>query len=211
MVLPETPDRLASNAFGGADWLKVQSQHERFLREIKHLPEEEKAKEMINAIKYLIENKSDYWLETAHLLHVLMGDSENEGLYKKIAPGMTKKDFCKVFLKMSHKTILGYIEVIRDYGKYGFTEEQIRVLGFSKTRDVMRSSPHGEVNPYSKQTIEQLKKLTYADIRPKKQKSAVDLLSYYWKKATAKEKEEFLGTINGERKNSDMGKNHSRT
>lgn len=211
MVKLDTPERIGRNAFGGADILKVQSQHEKFLREIETLSEDQKAIEITNAIKYLIANKSDYWLETAHLLQILLGDSENDGLYKKIEPNIPKKEFCPKYIGMAYKTVSDYIRVIRDYENYGFSEEQIRVLGFTKTREILSKSkdkfPHGNILELKNKSLEELKKLKHSDIVHKKTKSTLDVLNHYWNKATTKEKKEFLRIINaGE--NPNMAKNH---
>jgi len=66
-----TPERLGRNAFGRADWLRLQSEHERFLREIKDLPRDKKALEISNAINYILENKNGYLLEVVNLFRML--------------------------------------------------------------------------------------------------------------------------------------------
>lgn len=199
-----TPERIAQQAFGGTDILKLQSQHETFLKHIDNLPQNEKAIEIANAVKFLIENKSYYWLETAHLLSTLLGDSDTDGetkaLYEKIEPGITKKDFCPKYLGVSYKTASDYVRVIRDYKNYGFTEEQIRVLGLSNTLDILNKSKdksrQRDLLELKNKSIEELKKITRADIRQTKRKSTLEVLNQYWNKATTKEKQEFLRKIN---------------
>jgi len=198
MVILKSPEMISHNAFGSADWLKVQSQHERFLREIRNLPKEEKVEEMINAIKYLIQNKSDYWLETAHFIDVLMSkenENDEEYWFQIIAPGLTKTKFCVDYLGLTIQAVNSYLRVIRNYEKYGFTEEQIRVLGLSKTLDILKSENPLSISRYTKQTIEQLKDLTRADIRVKKQKPISEILWHYWEKASEKDRKQFLGRI----------------
>lgn len=206
-----TPERIARNAFGGADILKVQSQHERLLREIEPLPEDKKAVELTNAVKYLVANKSEYWLETAHLLHILLGDPETDGLYKNIDPNITKKEFCSKYLGLAYKTVSDYVRIIRDYENYGFSEEQIRVLGFTKTREIISKSkdkfPRGNILELKNKSLDELKKLKHSDIVPRKTKSTLEILNHYWNKATANEKKQFLRAIDaGE--NPNMAQNH---
>lgn len=213
MLKSTAPERIARTAFGGADILKVQSQHERFLREINTLSTDKKAIEIKNAINFLIANKSDYWLETAHLLQILLDDSEKEeGLYLKIEPNSMRKDFCKKYLNIPYNTAISYIKVIKDYEKYGFKEEQIRVLGFSKTKEILKQSsklPSGNLSEYSYKNIDELKKLKYAQIKPKKQKSTLELLKRHWNKSDETEKKEFLRFLNETGENPSMDKKHS--
>ena len=53
----------SSAAYGDTDFMKVQSQHERLIKEIKHLPEEKQIKELNNAVNFIFRHKSDYWIE----------------------------------------------------------------------------------------------------------------------------------------------------
>jgi hypothetical protein len=189
-----TPERIARNVFGSADWLKVQSQHERFLKEIKKLPDDKKAIEILNAVKYLLANKSDYWLETAHLLHILIGDNEQEGLYKKIAPGISKQEFCESdkYLSMKWKTVHSYIYTVLHSRDFGFTDEQIRVLGFSKTRELLINKRLA--SEMSKKTPEELRLIKRSIIRSSKPQ--LYYLHYHWNKATESERKRFLREIN---------------
>ncbi len=210
MLKLSTPERIARYAFGGSDILKLQSQHETFLKEIKHLPDTEKGVEISNAIKFLIQNKGYYWLETAYLLNTLFGDPDTDGktdtdsetkpLYQLAEPGITKKEYCPKYLGISYSTASDYIRAIRDYKNFGFTEEQIRVLGFSRTVDILNKSKDKTGMPVLSElrnkSLEELKKLTRAEIRKTKRKSNVEILNQYWNKATAKEKQEFLRKIN---------------
>jgi len=198
-------EMIARGAFGSADWLKVQSQHERFLKEIENLPKEERAKEMANAVKYLIQNKSDYWLECAHLLDQLLGSKEKEGLFKLIEPEGTKKEFCKKYLDISYKTALDYVRVIRNYSEYGFSDEQLRVLGFTKTRDILKSSPRGELSKLSNKNIDELKKLRYSQIYKRKKRTPFEKLVLTWERASNEERDKFLRFINETKEDSDMG------
>lgn len=190
-----TPERIARNVFGGADWLKVQSQHERFLKEIEKLPEDKRAGELLNAVKYLLTNKSDYWLETAHLLHLLLGDDKREGYYKRIDQNLTKKAFCEKHLKMNYETVADYIQVITQYKRYGFTEEQLRVLGLSKTQEIMdRTHSASGMSKYSKMTLEELSKLKRSQIRGSRPQ--LYYLQYHWNKAAEGERKQFLRWAN---------------
>lgn len=198
-------EMVARSAFGGADWLKVQSQHERFLREIENLPEEKKAKEMANAVNYLVQNKSDYWLECAHLLDVLLGDREKEGLYKIINPDITKKEFCNKYLNIAYNTAQSYVRVIRNYQDYGFSEDQIRVLGFGNTREILKKVPMGTISDLSKKNIEELKQLKRSQIYQKKRRTPFEKLVLTWEQTSEEDQKKFLRFINESRTNSEMG------
>lgn len=198
-------ERIARGSFGGADWLKVQSQHERFLSEIKNLSNEKKAKELVNAVKYLVQNKSDYWLECAHLLDVLLGDREKEGLYKIINPDITKKEFCNKYLNIAYNTALSYVRVIRNYQDYGFSEDQIRVLGFGNTREILKKVPMGTISDLSKKNIEELKQLKRSQIYQKKRRTPFEKLVLTWEQASKEERSKFLRFINEEEPDSEMG------
>lgn len=208
MEKKETPELIGREAFGGSDIFKVQSQHERFLREIEHLPEEKKVEEFTNAVKYLLKYKSYYWLELAHLIDFLMTKDEANGKerFKIIAPDLTKTQFCEKYLGMARNTVNAYLKIIRNYSDYGFTEEQIRVLGFGNTREILRMVPMGTISELSNRTLEELKKLTRANIRgeSKKTKPTIERLKNDWKQASEKEKEEFLRYIHGSGKDTSM-------
>lgn len=197
----ETPELIGREAFGGSDIFKVQSQHERFLREIEHLSEEEKVKEFTNAVKYLLKYKSYYWLELAHFIDFLMSKDKTNGKerFKIIAPDLTKTQFCEQYLGMARNTVNAYLKIIRNYSDYGFTEEQIRVLGFGNTLELFKPKMVNMLTVYNKKSIDELKKLTRAEIRgnAKKQPSNIERLKQNWGKASEKEKEEFLRYIHG--------------
>lgn len=197
-------ERIARKAFGSADWLKVQSQHERFLREIRTLSKEKKAKEIANAIKYLHQNKSDYWLEMAHLLYEMLGDKEKKGLYNIIEPNITKKDFCDKYLNMSYKTVSSYVRVIKNFQDFGFNEEQIRVLGFSKTNDILKKVSRDTVNIYTNKSIEELKELKRSQIYQRKKRTPFENLVLTWERASKEERNKFLRFINEKREDSNM-------
>ena len=197
-------EMIARGAFGGADWLKVQSQHERFLKEIENLTDEDKANEIANAIKYLVQNKSDYWLECAHLLDLLLGDKEREGLYKIIDSNISKKVFCKKYLDISYKTANAYVNIIRHFEDYGFNEEQIRVLGFTKTQDLLSESRQRDISTYSSMNLDELKKIRREQIRSRMKRTPFEKLVFIWEKTPKEDRNKFLRFINVEKKDSDM-------
>ena len=92
-----------------------------------------------------------------------------------------------------------------------FTEQEIadiegvdqktvnNVLGLAKSCDILKTTGTPVVSGYSKKTLEELKKLTRAEIRgkSKKQPSNIERLNQDWRKASEKDKEEFLRYIHG--------------
>jgi len=203
----KTKEMIARKSFGSADWLKVQSQHERFLREIKKLPENEKAQEITNAVKYLMDNKSDYWLETAHLLDILLGYKEKKGLFKLVDPDVkTKKEFCDKHLEISYPYARKLIQIINIKE---LSEEKLRVLGFSKTRELLSAKQDNDtkvsLSDMEKKDIDEIKELL-TKRRKKRERTPFEKLLYVWERSPKKDRDKFLRFLDGERQDTNENK-----
>lgn len=187
-----TPDRIGNDVFGGGDAFKVQSQHERFLKKIENLPEDQQVKEYVNVINYLMANKSDYWFESAHLVYEIFKDREpDKPLYKKIEPTLTKKDFCDKYFKLSYKTIREYLKIVRETEKYKLSEELIRELGFNKTNNIIKYG-----NACALKNIDESMIKEFLD-KQKSQKSYLTIVKRYINKLSDEEKKEIRKYIDG--------------
>ena len=176
-----------------SDLFKVQNQYQKLMKNISKIKDpKKKVTELTNATKYLIQNKSDYWLITAHLLKELL----DKDSYKHINGNVTKKEYCKKHLGIRYNIAQKYISIAKGYKKLGLKEEDVIELGLTRTNILMNDKSLSR-KTFSKDTINKLKSMTKEQIL---KITAYDYLVRHWKRATKKQKGDFL---NYAKKNTD--------
>ena len=129
-------------AFSGTDQIKVASQYQTFVERLKQLKTpEEKSKHYIQGIKYILSNKSSYWILGANMLKELMeGDVWKFAVPKDKRDKITKKKFYEEHLLIPQRTAQTYIRIATHYKEMGLKEEDVVLLGVKKVEYLLTES-----------------------------------------------------------------------